>query len=66
MDSESIFYELSPYLYALAGLIAVSMSSSLLTLGAGVMLIVSGVVMLVLRYQFRRRKLKDKNSEPNS
>lgn len=56
MDIEQLWYELSPYLYALAGMLALYHSRSGLPLFSGVLLLVASATILRLRWTNRRRQ----------
>lgn len=53
---EAWWYEASPFLYALGGLVFVWSVDSALALTSGVLLVTSAVRILLLRRRFRRAK----------
>ncbi len=55
MDLEHLWYELSPYVYGIAGLVAlVQRPPSLLYFGSGVLLVAASVTILRWRWRYRR------------
>ncbi len=55
MDLESLWYEVFPYLYGLAGVISLCLSSgSLLLKIAGILLLVASFTILRARWIYRR------------
>ena len=58
MDIETCWYEFSPYLYIVAGIVAIVLSRSLVGGLAGGLLIVAAVTILRLRWVHRRNEDK--------
>lgn len=58
MDIETCWYEFSPYLYIVAGLLAIYFSTALIGGLAGALLIVAALTILRLRWLHRRSEDK--------
>lgn len=58
MDLETCWYEFSPYLYVVVGLISIFYSSTAAGSAAGVLLIAAAVTILRLRWVHRRAEDK--------
>ena len=55
MDLETLWYELSPYLYSACGVVSLSYSSdSTLLKGSGILLIIAALTIVRLRWVYRR------------
>ncbi len=55
MDLETLWYELSPYLYAVCGVFSLSYgSASWLLKGSGILLIIAALTIVRLRWVYRR------------
>ena len=63
MDLETIWYEFSPYLYAVAGVASILSSGSTLRLVSGALLLAAAVTIFRLRWTYRR-KLDRKVQKP--
>jgi hypothetical protein len=61
MDSETIWYEYAPYLYAIAGLVSISQIGSVMGISCGLLLLGSACLILVLRWNYRSSQ-KDKST----
>lgn len=55
MDLESIWYEFSPYLYALAGAVSVLTTNSKLSVFSGILLLAASATILRLRWLHRHK-----------
>lgn len=55
MDLETTWYEFSPYVYGLAGLISVLNVHSILSIISGVLLLCASATILRMRWVYRRK-----------
>ncbi len=63
MDLETVWYEFSPYVYAVAGVISVFSTRSTVGVLSGVLLLAASATILRLRWTYRR-KLDQKVEKP--
>ncbi|OGB27245.1 MAG: hypothetical protein A3I66_10020 [Burkholderiales bacterium RIFCSPLOWO2_02_FULL_57_36] len=60
MDFETIWYEYTPYLYAIAGIMSILHIGSVIGICFGLLLIVAAGLIIWLRHNYRRSQ-SDKN-----
>lgn len=58
MDLETIWYEVSPYLYSVAGLLTLLFSRSPMSVASGLVLLAAGGSILRMRWKSRRKPKK--------
>lgn len=56
MDLESIWYEMAPYAYVFTGAYSASTDSRLATV-SGILLVVAAVVIIRMRWSYRRSRV---------
>ena len=67
MDLETVWYEVFPFLYGVAGVVALCLSTgSILLKVAGILLIVASLVILRVRWVYRRSMFVHLPSPDNS
>jgi uncharacterized membrane protein HdeD (DUF308 family) len=59
MDIEKLWYEFSPYLYAIAGVISIFNPGTYLSIILGVLLIAFAVAALGMRWVYRKKLTKE-------
>ncbi|CAN5374434.1 hypothetical protein BH11PSE11_BH11PSE11_32120 [soil metagenome] len=63
MKLEPIWYEYSPYLYAVAGVVSISNYPSYISIGCGVLLLIASGTILRMRLMYRRNKALEHERE---
>lgn len=63
MDLETLWYEFSPYVYAVAGIASVASTRSTVGIVSGVLLLAAAATIFRLRWTYRR-KLDQKVQKP--
>lgn len=56
MDFETIWYEYTPYIYAIAGIMSILQIGSIIGIAFGVALIAAAGVIIIKRLSYRRRQ----------
>jgi hypothetical protein len=62
MDLETVWYEFSPYLYALAGLLVIDQIGTLFGVCLGMALLAGSVLVLGLRWLHRRTESRNRDA----
>lgn len=58
MDLETLWYEVSPYIYAIAGVLALISVDSRLSTFSGGLLILAALTVIRLRWSYRKQRTK--------
>jgi hypothetical protein len=58
MDLETVWYEVSPYLYTVAGLLTLLFSRAPISIASGILLLAAGATILRMRWKNRNRTRK--------
>ena len=60
MDFETMWYEYTPYLYAIAGIVSILYIGSIIGISFGVLLVAGSGLIIAMRVNYRRKQ-SDKN-----
>ena len=60
MDFETMWYEYTPYLYAIAGIVSILYIGSIIGISFGVLLVGGSGLIIAMRVNYRRKQ-SDKN-----
>jgi hypothetical protein len=56
MDFETIWYEYTPYLYAIAGIVSILHIGSIIGISFGLVLIAGSGLIIIMRFNARRKQ----------
>ena len=56
MDFETMWYEYTPYLYAIAGIISILYVGSIIGISLGVLLVAGSGSVIIMRVNYRRKQ----------
>ena len=63
MNIEATWYEYSPYVYAIGGVVSISNYGSLIAIASGVMLLAAAITILRMRWVYRKNKALERERE---
>ncbi len=58
MDFETIWYEYTPYLYAIAGIMSILHIGSIIGISFGLLLIAGAGLIIIMRLKYRKRQFE--------
>jgi UPF0716 family protein affecting phage T7 exclusion len=66
MDFETIWYEYTPYIYAIAGIMSILQIGSIIGIAFGIALIAAAGVIFIKRVNYRKRQSKKNERQMSS
>jgi Flp pilus assembly protein TadB len=66
MDFEAIWYEYTPYIYAVAGIMSILQIGSIIGIAFGIALIAAAGVIFIKRVNYRKRQSKKNERQMSS
>lgn len=66
MDFESMWYEYTPYLYAIAGIISILHIGSIIGVGLGLILVAAAGMIIYMRQSYRKTRSNESKQQITS